>query len=146
MVRHHTTPEVGGRAEMNRRISVSRPSVLAGAALAVVVGLSFIVTTASAGEMATGISAPTPVKRESPAYPKGAQKRGIEGWVLLEYTVDENGNVASPRIVDSSPPGVFDSAALEALMEWKYAPGRLGATAVATPGLRIKLTFALRSR
>lgn len=128
---------------MNRHVSVSMPSVLAGAALAVVVGLAFVVTTASAGEAATGISAPTPVKRENPAYPKGAWKRGIEGWVLLEYTVDENGNVASPRVVDSSPPGIFDSAALEALMGWKYAPAKVGATAVATPGVRVKLSFAL---
>jgi protein TonB len=131
---------------MNRAVSVSGPSVLAGAVLAVVMGLALSVTPVSAGEMASGISAPSPVKRESPAYPRGAQKRGIEGWVLLEYTVDENGDVTSPRVIDSSPPGVFDSAALEALMEWKYAPAKMGATAVATPGLRIKLTFALRSQ
>jgi protein TonB len=113
--------------------------------LAAGLGLSLAAAVVAAAGPASAVSAPTPLERESPVYPKGAQKRGIEGWVLLEFTVDEHGDVISPRIIESSPPGVFDSAALKALTEWKYTPAKMGTTAVATPGLRVKLNFALKA-
>ena len=79
----------------------------------------------------------TPVKREAPDYPKGAESRGIEGAVTLAFSVDENGNVLSPRVVEATPPGVFDSAAISALSKWKYTP-------VKSDNMQVKLTFKLQ--
>jgi protein TonB len=58
-------------------------------------------------------SAPKPLARANPEYPRHALRRGVEGSVLLEFSVDRYGNVVSPRVIESRPRGVFDAAALE---------------------------------
>jgi protein TonB len=82
------------------------------------------------------IDGPTPITRESPAYPFAALSRGVEGSVLLEYTVDARGRVVAPRVLEATPPGVFDRAALHALSRWRYHPH----SGAAKP-MKIRLTF-----
>jgi protein TonB len=86
---------------------------------------------------AVALADPIPVSREAPEYPKGAEKRGIEGSVTLKFNVDASGNVVAPQVVDATPPGVFDAAAIEALTKWKYAPGS------AASDVHVKLSFKL---
>ncbi|MGH7336019.1 MAG: energy transducer TonB [Myxococcota bacterium] len=76
------------------------------------------------------------ITRQTPAYPFGALTRGIEGSVLLEYTVDARGRVIAPRVLEASPPGVFDRAALHALSRWRYQPN--GGTSKL---MKVRLTF-----
>ena len=77
-----------------------------------------------------------PITRQSPAYPFAALTRGIEGSVLLEYSVDHRGRVVSPRVLEASPPGVFERAALHALSRWRYQPN-----AGAAQPMKVRLTF-----
>ena len=77
-----------------------------------------------------------PITRENPVYPMSALSRGVEGWVLLEFTVDPRGQVVAPRILEANPPGVFERAALRALSRWRYEPHDTGAKT-----LKVKLTF-----
>jgi protein TonB len=79
---------------------------------------------------------PRPITRESPAYPFGALTRGVEGSVLLEYTVDQRGRVMSPRVIEATPPGVFDRAALRALSRWRFEPRGTEPTI-----MKVRLTF-----
>ena len=58
-----------------------------------------------------------------PSYPERALLRGIEGSVRLSYYVDEGGRVRDVRVEQSSPPSVFDSAAMAALRKWRFVPG-----------------------
>lgn len=58
-----------------------------------------------------------------PSYPERALLRGIEGSVRLSYYVDEDGRVRDVRVEQSSPPSVFDSAAMTALRKWRFVPG-----------------------
>jgi protein TonB len=60
--------------------------------------------------------------RVQPRYPSRAEARGIEGWVRLEITVSPTGTVREARVVDASPKGVFDRAALEAVRQWRFKP------------------------
>lgn len=55
-------------------------------------------------------------------YPGRAISDGIEGHVLVEYTVSRDGRVIRPRVVDSAPPGVFDDAVLRAVASREYVP------------------------
>jgi TonB family protein len=73
-----------------------------------------------------------------PAYPQRAAVRGIEGWVDVEFTVGADGRPRDARIVNASPRGEFDSAALEAIAGWRYEPPPGGEARV---GLRLR--FAL---
>ena len=62
------------------------------------------------------------VRVVEPVYPPQAMRDRVEGWVLLEFTITENGSVRDIVVIDSQPGGVFDAAAAEALAGWKYRP------------------------
>ena len=63
-----------------------------------------------------------PIRRTTPSYPRAAAAAGIEGWVLIDYAVAKNGTTADAVVLDSSPPYVFESAALAALRGWSFEP------------------------
>lgn len=60
-----------------------------------------------------------------PIYPGVALNRNIEGDVRVEYLVTRDGGVVRPRILDATPPGVFDEAVLRAVVRAEY-PRYLG--------------------
>ena len=45
-----------------------------------------------------------------------------EGWVVLSYSVMENGDVTNPAVVDSSGSKSFNGAAREAMLQWQFDP------------------------
>jgi TonB family protein len=67
---------------------------------------------------------PTAVQRHQPAYPTLAERAGVEGKVRLRFDVREDGSVANVRVVESTPPLLFDAVALYAVSSWTYQPGR----------------------
>jgi protein TonB len=62
------------------------------------------------------------VRTVQPEYPAAALSAGREGRVELSFSVDAAGKVQDVRVVQSSPPGVFDDAARRAVRQWRYAP------------------------
>ncbi|MGH9256379.1 MAG: energy transducer TonB, partial [Vicinamibacterales bacterium] len=58
--------------------------------------------------------------RVEPVYPLLALAREMEGAVILEATVDEDGRVESVKVLRS--PGVFEQTALDAVRQWRYSP------------------------
>ena len=67
---------------------------------------------------------PTPIQRYQPAYPTLAAQAGIEGKVRLRFDVQADGSVANVRVVESTPPLLFDSVALYAVSGWQYEQGQ----------------------
>jgi protein TonB len=57
-----------------------------------------------------------------PAYPAKAELSKTQGWVELDFTVAENGEVKDIAVHGASTPGVFDGAAISALSQWRYKP------------------------
>ena len=84
-----------------------------------------------------------PIVRVAPQYPIRASERGIEGWVVVEFTIDPTGKVVDPKIVSAEPPRIFDRAALRAIKKWKYKPKVVDGEPVERPGVQTKLTFQL---
>jgi periplasmic protein TonB len=62
------------------------------------------------------------IRRVNPDYPSAAKKEGVQGFVDLQVTVSPQGAVTDARVVNSTPPDVFDKAALTAVRKWKYDP------------------------
>lgn len=60
------------------------------------------------------------LRQVTPVYPNRALERGIEGFVLLEFDIDEVGRVIDPRVLDAEPEGVFERAALRAIERWRF--------------------------
>lgn len=95
-----------------------------------------------AGGMMTDGEA-TPIVRINPRYPPAAARDGINGWVLLRFTIDETGGVTDVEVIDSEPRRVFDQEARRALLRWKYKPKIVDGTAVRQPGQTVQLDFNL---
>ena len=64
---------------------------------------------------------PRMIKDVKPVYPEAALKNKIEGVVLMEAMVDEQGKVRNVRII-SSPSLLLNDAALSAVKQWVYEP------------------------
>ena len=84
------------------------------------------------------------VKSVKPVYPSKAQASQTEGWVELDFTVTESGAVKDVAVHAANPPGVFDSAAIGALSQWRYKPVLKDAKPVALRS-RIRMRFTLPS-
>ena len=63
-----------------------------------------------------------PIVRIEPQFPREALLKGIGGWVELEFTIEPDGSVSDPKIIDSQPPRIFDRNALRAIYKWKFKP------------------------
>ena len=75
----------------------------------------------SAGD-ASGYSDLIPLVRIAPQYPRQAARDRIEGYVVVEITVNPDGTVKSARPIDAKPRGVFESAAVQSVLRWKFRP------------------------
>ena len=60
-------------------------------------------------------------KMVEPPYPTGALKNGIEGFVKLEFDIDEKGKAINIEIIDSKPSYMFEAVSLRTLMEWDFS-------------------------
>ena len=67
---------------------------------------------------------PTPTKQVQPAYPEAARRAGAEGTVWVSIWIDARGNPKKAKIIKSDAE-VFNQAALDAAMQWKFTPAVL---------------------
>ena len=70
-------------------------------------------------------AAPNPLQFVSgpdPVYPAQARAAGVEGQVTVRYDVTAEGAVANVRVVDATPAGVFEQAALATVAQWRFRP------------------------
>ena len=65
---------------------------------------------------------PAAVWNPKPAYPNRARRAGWEGFVEAELTVTSDGVVQDVRLLKSSGKDLLDTAALDALRMWRFAP------------------------
>ncbi len=64
------------------------------------------------------------VRRAAPEYPQAAANRQLGGWVEIEFTVTEAGQVADTEVLGSTDE-IFEPAALAALDRWRFRPHAL---------------------
>ena len=62
------------------------------------------------------------LSRIPPRYPYRAERKRIEGWVKVSFIITEQGTVKDAVVVDAKPKGIFDKAALQAILKWKFKP------------------------
>ena len=75
-------------------------------------------------------------------YPEMAQRVGIEGQVVVQFVVDERGNVVDP-VVLRSPSELLSEAALAAVRESRFTPGQQRGRPVKVR-FAVPVTFRLR--
>ena len=88
-------------------------------------------------------------------YPSEALRRGLEGWVIVEFKVTSQGHVKSPIAVascvkrqgesdcQSHSSNLFDRAAINAAKRFLYVPRFVDGRPVSTKGVQNKVQVAL---
>jgi protein TonB len=84
-----------------------------------------------------------PLYRVEPRYPAKAIKRGLEGYVVMRFTIDPTGKPTEIEVIEANPKRVFEREAKRALLKWKYQPKTEGGKAVSQFGQTVKLEFKL---
>jgi len=80
-----------------------------------------------------GIRIDTPVRPLTPlmpVYPRNAANRGIEGSVIVEFTVGADGVPVDVIIVTATPPAIFEEASRHAIRRWRLSPALRDGTPV----------------
>lgn len=97
------------------------------ALIATLVATSPISTAASSAiaetdDLASGKILPKAISQPAPTYPPSLMRSGVDGVVMVAFTVDEEGRVRDPEVENSSfrP---LNPYALKAVAAWKFSPG-----------------------
>ena len=85
-----------------------------------------------------------PIVKVLPIYPRRAQSRGISGYVLLQFVVTSTGTVRDPVVIEAKPPGIFDRAAINAALKFKYKPKVVNGSPIEVAGVRNLIKFDLQ--
>ena len=84
-----------------------------------------------------------PIVKVAPVYPRRALSRGIEGYVIVEFTVTKQGTVKEPQVIKAEPESLFDRAAMDAALKFKYKPRVVNGEAVEGAGVQNKISFQI---
>jgi protein TonB len=85
-----------------------------------------------------------PIVKVAPVYPSRAASRGLEGYVIVEYTVTRQGTTRDVVVVETSS-SLFDRAAVDSAAKYKYKPRVINGEAVEVPGVRTIIRFELEN-
>ncbi len=82
-----------------------------------------------------------PIVKVKPNYPQRALSRGIEGYVIVEFTITTNGSVRDPVVIEANPENIFNRASIKAVSKFKYKPRMIDGEPVEVHGVRNRITF-----
>jgi protein TonB len=74
------------------------------------------------------VKPPVPISTPQPNYPPVAKAAHVDGLVVIDAIIDEQGNVVQAKVVEGPP--LLVAAALDAVARWKYQPTFLNGQAV----------------
>lgn len=95
------------------------------------------------GIIAIGEGDILPIIKVQPNYPHSAIAKGIEGYVIVEFTVTTTGATRDIEIVDAEPDNIFNRVSILAAEKFKYKPRIINGTEVEVRGVRNKFIFKL---
>ncbi|MCF6215789.1 MAG: TonB family protein [Emcibacter sp.] len=85
-----------------------------------------------------------PLRKFAPAYPRTQASRGIEGYVIVQFTVNKMGAVENIVIVESTNAG-FNKNSMRAVSKYKYKPRIIDGVAVEVHNVIEKISFKLET-
>lgn len=92
--------------------------------------------------VSSGVSAGMLIRRIQPNYPPLARQARVQGSVLLEATISENGDIVDLHVVSGHP--MLVAAAVEAVKQWRYRPYLLNGQPVSVQ-TQVQVNFRLDS-
>ncbi|MBT5073548.1 MAG: energy transducer TonB [Kordiimonadaceae bacterium] len=83
-----------------------------------------------------------PIVRVNPQYPARAAENGVEGYVLVMFTVTSEGTTDAVTVVESSHK-MFERSAVKAAQKYRYKPRVVDGEPIAVTGVRVRIEFTL---
>jgi protein TonB len=91
-----------------------------------------------------GVTLPTPIRQVKPGYTAAAMEAHIEGKVVLDVVVHDDGKVGEVKVSQSLDMEYgLDTQAVEASKQWLFKPGTKDGKPVAVRVV-IEMTFTLK--
>jgi protein TonB len=87
------------------------------------------------------IKEPQKIRHVAPVYPAIAQAAGVQGTVILETVIGEDGRVRNLRVLRPVP--LLDEAAVNAVRQWQFTPTLLNGEPVPVV-MTVTVTFTLQ--
>jgi protein TonB len=84
-----------------------------------------------------------PLSKEAPDYPERALDKNIEGDCSVEYTVNTQGRVENPKVLDGCHP-LFMRPSLAAANTFRYQPRVVDGKAVPVPAVRNTFHYRIK--
>jgi protein TonB len=84
-----------------------------------------------------------PIVQVAPQYPQRALRRKVEGYTIVEFTIDIDGRAVDARIVEANPQGEFDQTSLDAVNKFRFRPRLINGEPVRVPGQRKRFNFRI---
>lgn len=88
------------------------------------------------------VQAPQLILKIQPTYPILAKQTRVQGDVLLDCVIDEQGNVTQMRLISGHP--LLVQSAIDAVRQWKYRPTLLNGVPVAVE-MEVTVKFSMGS-
>ena len=88
----------------------------------------------------------TPIIMIQQKYPVKFARKGIEGYVKLEFDISEKGGVKNIRVIEPSPSIFFVQEAKNALSKWVYEPELENNKSIISKCHRVELGFVIKNR
>lgn len=70
------------------------------------------------------------IARTQPGYPPAARRQNVEGWIRVQYVVDERGSVGPVKVLAAEPEGFFEQSVLRTVRAWRFRPGTVNGEVV----------------
>jgi len=83
-----------------------------------------------------------PIVKVAPIYPPRAAVRGLEGYVIVEYTVTASGDTKDVVVIESTS-SIFNNYAIDSALKYKYRPRIIDGTPVDVVGITTMIIFEL---
>jgi TonB family protein len=71
------------------------------------------------------VKPPKVMTKKAPSYPAAAREDKIEGTVVVNTVIDEQGRVRNPTVADSSGNAELDQEAVDTVARWTFEPATL---------------------
>ncbi len=84
-----------------------------------------------------------PLYRVEAQYPARALQRRMEGFVVMTFTINEQGQPEDIEVLQAEPSKIFVRPAVQALRNWKYQPKLEAGKAVKQPNQQVKIEFKI---
>ena len=129
------------RGNLDAAINAKRTAEAAAAA-AKVARASAPVPDAKAVAAAAAILSPKPTRALQVDYPPSALAENIQGYAIVEFTLNPNGSASAATVIEAAPRHLFDSAALAAVKRATFSTQDLADPKKAQRA-RFKINFTL---